>query len=108
MKPQISQITQIWSLLVRSICEICVICGSRFLLCAFSVSLCLCGSIAVAQVDHTATAYKLLGERKLDEARMEFAEALKANPKDLKAHVGLAAVYQGQGKLPQAVEEYRA
>lgn len=57
---------------------------------------------------HTDRAYKLAQEKKFDEAAAEFQQAIKENPKDIKARTGFATVLLGQNKPADAAEQYRA
>src|SRR5256885_1241162 len=47
---------------------------------------------------HTDKAYKLAAEKKFDEAVVEFREAIKENPKDIKARTGFASVLLSQNR----------
>src|SRR5258706_11777649 len=58
--------------------------------------------------DHAQKAFDLLQMGKLDEAIGEFQAAIKADPKDIRAHVGLAQAYQAKPDLDGAIREYRA
>ncbi len=51
--------------------------------------------------------FKLIRQRRLEEAREFFYEALRLNPDDADAHFGLGCVYAAMGEKDRAVEEWR-
>ena len=51
--------------------------------------------------------FNLIRQRRLEEAREFFYEALRLDPDDADAHFGLGCVYAAMGEKDQAVEEWR-
>ena len=51
--------------------------------------------------------FELIRQRRLEEAREFFEEALKLNPEDIDARFGLGCVYAAMGEKDRAVEEWR-
>jgi tetratricopeptide (TPR) repeat protein len=63
------------------------------------------GQTAASRTDR---AYQLANERKFLEAATEFKEAIKENPKDIKARTGYATVLLSQNRPEEAADQYRA
>ncbi len=52
--------------------------------------------------------YKANGQRCTDEALAHFQNAVRINPLDTLGHVNIGFCRQAQGRLPEAIEEYKA
>src|SRR4051794_32447603 len=86
-------------------------CGRH--LAAIPAVLCLIGGLTPSaygqdESSHTDKAYALVAKQKFDEAITEFKEAIKTNPKDIKARTGFATVLLTQNKAGEAADQYRA
>jgi Tfp pilus assembly protein PilF len=75
---------------------------------ALAISIFMPANVSAQGASRAEKGMELLRAAKLEEALTEFREAAKANPKDIKAHVGMALAYRAQNKLPEAVTAYRA
>ncbi|GKQ53726.1 tetratricopeptide repeat protein [Bradyrhizobium sp. Ce-3] len=58
--------------------------------------------------DHTTRAQVLARSGKLDEAMVEFQQALAADPYNIQALYGRALIYQGRGQHQQAIDDFTA